>query len=294
LRSHGAAGASVGLQPLLFQYRIVPSPSNVSQPVAKRVRALIRGKSYRDQQRCFIVDTAKLILELLKHKGNHLETLLVTPDFLTKHRDILLSPRIVPLFRLYQCSRETLDRLSDTQTAQDALAIVRQPIWNGSELSRQASLLAVYLDSVQDPTNVGTLIRTAAGFGLDAVWLSPGCADVFSPKVVRASAGTILAIPTFRDVDLSSLASFRLVWFAADSSPEGATPVSAITRRPTKTMLAFGNESQGLSEQLRRTADVRFCIPLEQGVESLNVASAAAIGIHHFSTLPFADILPDR
>jgi TrmH family RNA methyltransferase len=70
--------------------------------------------------------------------------------------------------------------------------------------------------------------------------------------------------------------------------------VSAITRRPTKTVLAFGNESQGLSEQLRRTADVRFCIPLEQGVESLNVASAAAIGIHHFSTLPFADILPDR
>ena len=164
---------------------------------------------------------------------------------------------------------------------------------HGSDLSRHPSLLAVYLDSVQDPTNVGTLIRTAAGFGLDAVWLSPGCADVFSPKVVRASAGTILAIPTFRDVDLSSLASFHLSWFAADSNSQGATPISAITGRPTKTILAFGNESQGLSDQLRRTSHVRFCIPLQQAVESLNVASAAAIGIHHFSVLPLVHVPPD-
>ncbi|HSE59668.1 MAG TPA: RNA methyltransferase [Nitrospiraceae bacterium] len=187
-----------------------------------------------------------------------------------------------------------MDRLSDTRTAQEALAIVKQPTWRGLDIVKRPSLLAVYLDSVQDPTNVGTLIRSAAGFGVDAVWLSSGCADIFSPKVVRASAGTILTIPTFRDVDSSALASFRLSCFAADSNPQGATPLSAITRRPAKTMLMFGNESQGLSEQLRRAADVRFYIPLEEAVESLNVASAAAISLHHFSALPLADLPPGR
>jgi TrmH family RNA methyltransferase len=253
------------------------------------VRALVRDKSFRDQEHRFVVDAAKLILELLRHKRDQIDTLLVTPDFLIQYREIVLAPRMASLFRLYQCPRETLDRLSDTQTAQEALAIVKQPAWNGEDISNRPSVFGVYLDRIQDPTNVGTLIRTAAGFGIDAVWFSPGCADVFSPKVVRASAGTILTIPTFRDVDLSSLASLRFSWFAADSNPQGATPLSGITRRPAKTILAFGNESQGLSELLLRTSDTRFCIPLKPVVESLNVATAAAIGIHHFSGLPLAN-----
>lgn len=270
------------------------SPSNVSQAVAKRVRALVRSKSARDQDHCLVVDTTKLILELLRQKRDQIDTLLVTLDFLSKHQDILLAPRMVHPFRLYHCHREILDRLSDTHTAQEALAIVKQPTWRGLDIAKRPSLLTVYLDAVQDPTNVGTLIRSAAGFGLDAVWLSPGCADVYSPKVIRASAGTVLTIPTFRDVDPPSLDSFHLTWFAADSNHHGATALSAITGRATKAVLAFGNESQGLSDQLRRTADVRFYIPLEDTVESLNVASAAAIGIHHFATLPLSDGLPDR
>lgn len=235
-----------------------------------------------------MVDTTKLVLELLTRRRDRIETLLVTPDFLGEHRNDLLDPGVAPSIRLYQCPRKILDRLSDTQTAQETLAIVKQPTWAGPEIPQQPSLFGVYLDRLQDPTNVGTLIRTAAGFGLDAVWLSPGCADIFSPKVVRASAGTILTIPAFRDTEISSLASSHLSWYAADSIPQGAIPLSSISSRPAKTMLAFGNESQGLSEQLRRIADVRFCIPLEANVESLNVASAAAIGIYHFSVLPSA------
>lgn len=258
------------------------------------MRALVRDKFSRDQEHCFIVNTTKLILELLRRKQDQIDSLLVTPDFLTKHQDILLAPRIVQPFRLYHCPQATLDRLSDTSTAQEALAIVKQPTWPRLDSAKRPSLLTVYLDSVQDPTNVGTLIRSAAGFGLDAVWLSPGCADVFSPKVVRASAGTILTIPTFRDVDFSALAPFPLSCFAADSNPQGATPLSAITRRPAKTMLMFGNESQGLSDRLLLAANVRFYIPLQEAVESLNVASAAAISLHHFSTLPLADVLPGR
>lgn len=235
-----------------------------------------------------MVDTSKLVLELLTRQRDRIDTLLVTPDFLEEHRKDLLDPGIAPSIRLYQCAQNALNRLSDTQTAQETLAIVKQPTWTGPDITQRPSLFGVYLDRLQDPTNVGTLIRTAAGFGLDAVWLSPGCAEIFSPKVVRASAGAILTIPAFRDTPISSLASSHLSWCAADSNPQGATPLSSITSRPIKTILAFGNESQGLSEQLRRSADVRFYIPLEANVESLNVASAAAISIHHFSVLPFA------
>lgn len=256
------------------------------------MRTLVRSKYFRDQERCFIVDTTKQILELLARKADQIEALFLTPDFLTRHQGILLTSETTPHFRLYRCSRETLDRLSDTQTAQEALAIVRQPIWNTANFSGRSSLLAIYLDSVQDPTNVGSLVRTAAGFGLSGIWLSPGCADIFSPKVVRASAGTILTIPTCRDVEISSLPTSDLSWFAADSNPQGAIPLSSITRRPTRTVLVFGNESRGLSEQVQQTCHVRFYIPLNAAVESLNVASAAAISIHHFSTLSMARTPP--
>ena len=134
------------------------------------------------------------------------------------------------------------------------------------------------LDDVQDPGNVGTILRTAAAAGVEQVLLSKHCAFAWSPKVLRAGQGAHFLTTIVEDVDLAAwMATFRAGGgrVAALVARGGAPFYRTALERPLA--LAVGNEGAGLSPALRAAADVEVTIPMPGGMESLNAAAAAAV-----------------
>ncbi|MCL2524172.1 MAG: RNA methyltransferase [Betaproteobacteria bacterium] len=134
---------------------------------------------------------------------------------------------------------------------------------------------AVLLDGVQDPGNVGALLRTAAAAGIPQILLSPGCAAPWSPKVLRAGQGAHFALAVHENVDLAAfLAAYRGT--AAVTCLDGATPLYA-AKWAGPLAWVFGAEGQGVRRELIERAGLRIRIPMPGAVESLNVAAAAAV-----------------
>jgi TrmH family RNA methyltransferase len=162
--------------------------------------------------------------------------------------------------------------LSDTRTPQGVAAVVslRPRPLRGSRF--------IALDGVQDPGNVGTILRTADAAGLDGVLLSPECADVFSPKVLRATMGSIFRVSLDFPEDLAArLISLREEGFSVLSSQLDGEPFYARSGLAEKWVLVIGNEGNGVSPAVRAAATHRLRLPMRGGAESLNAAIAAGI-----------------
>jgi TrmH family RNA methyltransferase len=184
------------------------------------------------------------------------------------------------------CSDSAFEKLSDVEAPQGVLAIVRRPQWDEVQVLGQTKVLGIYGDRVRDPANVGAIIRTAAALNHTGVWLSPDSADPFSPKVVRATAGTLLSVPLFLASDVRLFLRHDCVMYAALVPSLDAIPLRKIQTVPRRLVIAVGNEGGGLAESLVRLSEVRFFIPLAREVESLNVAATVAIAAYHLSELP--------
>jgi TrmH family RNA methyltransferase len=159
-----------------------------------------------------------------------------------------------------------LKSITDTKTSQGVIGLFERPRWTVDQIF-SSDRLAVALDGVQDPGNVGTIVRLAAAFDAAGVILLSGCADPYGPKAIRASAGAILNVPIVSMSVEELLAAGRPI-FVADA--KGST-----TELPTG-VLILGNEGQGVSGELRK-AGRPIAIETSGKVESLNVAAAAAI-----------------
>lgn len=168
--------------------------------------------------------------------------------------------------------------LAPTENTQGVLAVM--PLRVSGPDAIRADGRYVLLDRLQDPGNAGTIIRTACAFGMDGVIVTPGCVDVFAPKVVRSSAGLISALPVIRC-----------------DAPEvpGACPVFALAadgrdvrdvRWPASFILAVGSEAQGISPALRARANTIVGIPMHGPAESLNAAIAAGIALFAATNQP--------
>ena len=159
---------------------------------------------------------------------------------------------------------ELFDALSDTKSPQDVIALFERPRATFADLG--AKHLIVALDAVQDPGNVGTIVRLAAAFDCGGVALLPGCADAFGPKAIRASAGSVLNVPVAQ-VTVEELLTSKLPIFYADRGGTSEDP---------RGILVFGNEGAGVSEAIRKRGKP-VGIAMSDRVESLNVAASAAI-----------------
>ena len=171
-------------------------------------------------------------------------------------------------------------KISDTVTPQGVLAVVRQKHDSVEEIlkkrNREKSCIIV-LDCIQDPGNLGTIVRTGEGAGVAGVIMSRDCVDIYSPKVVRSTMGSIFRVP-FTVAD-------NLAAVVAVLKEQGVTTYAAhlrgtlYHREPFDSNCAFliGNEAQGLSDEISAMADRLIQIPMEGKVESLNAAVAAAI-----------------
>ena len=160
---------------------------------------------------------------------------------------------------------ELFDQLSDTRAPQNVIALFERPRADATTILARRDTVAIALDGVQDPGNVGTIVRLAAAIDAAGVLLLPGCADPFGPNAIRASVGAILHVPV---ASVDGLPGTNL--FYADMHGD-------ITEPPARdAILVFGNEGAGVSDEIRQSARA-ISIPMSERVESLNVASSAAI-----------------
>lgn len=164
---------------------------------------------------------------------------------------------------------ELFDALAETKSPQNVIGLFERPSAAAADILRKRKTVAVVLDAVQDPGNVGTIVRLAAAFDAAGVLLLPGCADPFGPKAIRSSVGAILNVPVAR-ITVAELLDARVNLIAADMSGAATDPPSR------DAVFVFGNEGSGVSEELMRAATA-IAIPMSARVESLNVASSAAI-----------------
>jgi TrmH family RNA methyltransferase len=200
-------------------------------------------------------------------------TLVVREDALER-RDVADLVARVPASRTIVVSRQLFADLATLPPDVAALAVVDAPK-SGTPAPAAFCLL---LEDVQDPGNVGSMIRTAAAAGVEQVVLSSQCAFAWSPKVLRAAQGAHFLTSIVEGVDLASwIAAFRTAGgrtFAA--VVDDARPVYAANLRG-RAAIVIGSEGRGLSDELLQHADERIAIPMAAGSESLNAAAAAAI-----------------
>jgi RNA methyltransferase, TrmH family len=163
-------------------------------------------------------------------------------------------------------------RLAPVATATGVLAVISIP---APDPDAAGAGPAVLLEAIQDPGNVGSILRSSAAAGVGRVYLSPGCADVWSPKVLRAAMGAHFSLTIHSDVDLvARLGTFTGRRLALDHRAT-ASVFSENLAGPVA--LIFGNEGAGLSAPVLRAADARVSIPMPGRAESLGVAAAAAV-----------------
>jgi TrmH family RNA methyltransferase len=253
---------------------------------AARIRRLFRDKRARQAEGVFIVEGAKPVQDLFLNHPTHVQMLVATPGYRQREshqQHPVREPLDIPSFH---CLDRTFSALSDLESPQGILAVVRQPRWNEDEVFGQPRLFGLYGEQLQDPANVGAIIRTAAALNLDALWLTPESADIYNPKVVRATSGALLSLPVFITRDVRNFVLKECAVFTAEAGGRGTVEMETIRDIPKRLILALGNESRGLSAQTTKQAVCRFTIPLSRQVESLNVAATAAIVLHYFGRLP--------
>ena len=177
--------------------------------------------------------------------------------------------------------------ISTSRTPQGIAAILPLPgNWNSTQLPGKIGTRILLLEHIQDPGNVGTLVRTAAAFGFSGIILSDQCADPFSPKCVQASAGTILSVWIRRTLSYLKMAetlqSQKYELIAMDM--KGSKDIQEFI--PPKTLiLTLGNEGSGLSSNLKSMASQSVRIPMDDdNAESLNVAVCGGIGMYYFAS----------
>ncbi len=164
---------------------------------------------------------------------------------------------------------DVFDAIAGTPSPQAVIGLFERPHADAAQILSRRDTIAVALDAVQDPGNVGTIVRLAAAFDAAGVLLLPGCADPFGAKAIRSSAGAILTVPVAR-ITARELIEANVPLLA--TAMHGA----AIDPPAREGVLIFGNEGAGVSEELLRHSTT-LAIPMSGRVESLNVAMSAAI-----------------
>lgn len=251
--------------------------TSLGNPTIKRIRTLYVRKG-REKAKMAVLEGSRLVQDALGRDVRFAEVLCsesfyesefggkLVKDLSDAGAEVILVPDLL------------IERISDTKSPQGIIASIVIEQSSISKVFTDSLSLLLILDGVQDPGNVGTLIRTAAAAGTACVILTEGCADVYNPKTLRSSMGAVFAVPVVECADRTEViaqvktAGIKLVV----SDGRGEMPYYD-TWCTGRTCLVVGSEAHGVSERFFVSADVRVQIPMMSGIESLNVAVAGSI-----------------
>ncbi len=258
------------------EMKLITSTSNAQ---VKQLMLLQKKAKERNAQDVFVAEGPKMFRETPPER---LVQVYASETFYQKNQTLFDGEEPLTLL-----SDRVFESVSDTRTPQGVLCVVRQYHHELRELlgtahraedTLRSPSLIMALENLQDPGNLGTILRTAEGAGVTGILLGPGCADLYNPKVIRSTMGSIYRMPFYytEDMrrDICALRGNGVRWYAAHL--EGSVPYDEpVYREPCGFLI--GNESRGLTEETAALADARIRIPMCGQVESLNASVAASI-----------------
>lgn len=242
----------------------------------------LRRRKSREKRARFVAEGIRSVEELLKSKIE-IEGVLASGQLATAPRgEALLRDLRSRNVEILEVTDKEFATAAETDSPQGVLAIAGIPRWNLDVVAGSPRARLVVLDALQDPGNVGTIIRTAAALGATATLALPGTVDLWNAKVIRSSMGaqfthTALAVTNEELADLVKNEGIELWGAEMQGEPLGETPA------PEKLAIAVGNEGSGLSSTVRELATRTISLPSRSGIESLNVAVATGIILYELS-----------
>lgn len=258
--------------------------TSTSNEKIKHVAALQQKARLRKEESLFAIEGGRLFWEA---PVSQIREVYVTECFL-EHADEKMRERLAETG--YEAvSEQVFAKMSDTKAPQGILAVLRQRFY-GREALLETTPLLLLLENIQDPGNLGTILRTAEGAGVTGVILSSDCADIYQPKVVRATMGSLFRVPFYQTEDF--LQEIRLLQgrnikvYAAYL--EGSELYDVMDYRGGSAFV-IGNEGNGLKRESALAADERIRIPMAGKLESLNAGVSAALLVYEAARQRRAD-----
>lgn len=247
--------------------------SSAQNPVYKQLKALATSAKARREQHTTILEGIHLADSFLQTGA--LPTMCAVSETALTNSEVAAVITAIEQhsdIEIIQLSNQQFRALSSVDNGIGLLLVIEQPVLTAPEVLSESALL---LDNVQDPGNVGTILRTAAAANITTVYCSPGTAAIWSPKVLRAGMGAHFALTIYENVNLATLAAQAKVPVYATTLQARQTIYDVDLSEPAAWIV--GNEGQGVSSALLTNSVTQVIIPQNLQVESLNVAAATAV-----------------
>ncbi|HYM93527.1 MAG TPA: RNA methyltransferase [Chitinophagaceae bacterium] len=223
-------------------------------------------KKPRDEEELFIAEGPKLVTELLNASNAEIKEIYALKEWIIENEKLLKNSNVTEI------TEAELEKISQLTTPNKTLAIVKK--FSAGEKIITKSRITLALDTIQDPGNLGTIIRTADWFGVEQVVCSKDCADVYNSKVVQSTMGSIARVKIFYTDLLEWLTGQKEIRIYA-TALEGQD-ISAM-KKINEGIILIGNESKGISPEMLKLANINITIPKKGKAESLNAAVAAGV-----------------
>jgi RNA methyltransferase, TrmH family len=270
---------TVNLEQLLY---IIQPFLMIGKNKIKLIKSLAQ-KKYRLKEQSFLAEGDKIVQEILESEIKVTE-LFATPDFISENKKVLHNAS-----RVIESTSAEIKKASLLQQPQNCLVICQLP--SQPQLLSNPKGIFLFLDGIQDPGNLGTIIRTCDWFGMNYLFCSPDTADVFNPKVIQASMGSFTRVKTiYTPFDALSACFLKTEIAVYGTSLEGKNIYSE--ELPENALIILGNEGSGIRKEVADKISFSLNIPSfnpsEKKAESLNVAVTAAIICNEFARNKFA------
>jgi len=247
-----------------------------------RIKALklLKKKSGREESGTYLIEGKRAVLDALTN-GVHFECILIQDNFLAKLEDMLEN---ADCDEFIQVSPEIIDTLSETSSPEGIIAQAKIAYSEKPDYSKLKGLV-VLIDHLQDPGNLGTIIRTADAAGASAIILSNDCVDLYNSKTIRSTMGSIFNIPIFQEQELSNviIALKNEGYLVYATSLNGEDFFQRKIAFFDKTAIIIGNEGNGITENLIPLSSGVLTLPINGKAESINAAVAAGILIYNIT-----------
>ncbi|MGI6612386.1 MAG: TrmH family RNA methyltransferase [Candidatus Nanosyncoccaceae bacterium] len=255
--------------------------SSARNTTFKVLLKLAKRRDYRREKGLIIFDGVKIVKDYLINGGR--------PKILIFNKsklDKIDLPPINPEVRQIVLTASLFNRISQVEESSGLVCVTKLPESSYDVVSSKSKLGTVLLlEQVQDPGNLGAIFRSCLAFDVSTVFLSSGSVDVWSPKVIRSSAGANFALNIYSDVPLGEIISkLRSIGYQIlATSPSAQKSIQSIDFTEKKVAWLFGNEGRGLSDSLMNQADDNVLIPQSSQLESLNLATSVAVCLYEQS-----------
>ena len=233
----------------------------------------LRIKKFRDKENKFIVEGKKIVEEALQ-SNYKCEIVVVTKQFAEDEMFFIKS--IPQNLRVETISASDFRKLKDTVSPQGIAAIISKATFDKKNIDKTKDNLLICLENISDPGNLGTIIRNCDWFGFKYILLTENCADLYNPKTIRASMGSLFHLSFVGELLFPEIENLKKKGYQIICSDLGGDDIYKF-KISKKSILVFSNEAGGPSKEILNLSDQKVTIPSYGKAESLNVASASAV-----------------